>query len=185
MDEARIKVLSQELDAATRQRGELDVVIEYLSKLVGRTPEGSRPSEDTAEAQAGPGADGSTELAREGEFFGTSSVGAAVVVLTRVGRSHPLKTDALHEALTKGGVKITQDALYRGLFRSSKFTRVGKSLWGLSEWYPQRAVKAARSAANADDAFMPDEQSEVTAQPSPGDSDDGRGRTDDGRDDAS
>lgn len=145
MDEGRKTVLSEELDAAIRQRDELNVVIDYLSKLVGRPGAGEQPGVQAGEFQtANPSAE-PTSLVGEGEFFGKTSTEAATEVLTRIGRSRPLKTQEIFEALTKGGVKISQSALYRGLFRNPKFTRVGKSLWGLTEWYPPGVVRAARS----------------------------------------
>ncbi len=148
MDEARRQVLTAELDAAVRQRDELTVVIEYLSKIVGRPATDKQRTEETSEAPApNPSAD-PVSLIGEGEFFGKSSTEAAAEVLARVGRSKPLKTETIYEAVTKGGVKIAPTALYRGLFRSPKFTRVGKSLWGLSEWYPASA--RTRGTKNAE-----------------------------------
>lgn len=150
MDSARKAVLTEELDAAIRQRDELTVVIEYLSKLVGRSTDPEQKSDAQADLlPPSPNAE-PADLIGEGEFFGKSSTEAAAEVLARVGRTRPLKTQAIFEAITKGGVKVgAPDALYRSLFRNSKFTKVGKSLWGLTEWYPTGAVKSARSDLDA------------------------------------
>lgn len=147
MDDARRSVLTAELDAAVRQRDELNVVIEYLGRLVGRQAPNDQANKEPDEAALPNASADPVALVGDGEFFGKSSTEAAAEVLARVGRSRPLKTEAIFEAVTKGGVKITTAALYRGLFRSPKFTRVGKSLWGLTEWYPAGArAKAAKSA---------------------------------------
>lgn len=154
MDDARKKVLTDELESAIRQRDELVVVIDYLSKMVGRPAGGQRGDQQDEIAPPSPNAE-PVDLIGEGEFFGKSSTEAAIEILTRVGRTRPLKTQAIFEAISKGGVKVgAPDALYRSLFRNSKFTKVGKSLWGLTEWYPPGAVKAARNGRDAEDAGM-------------------------------
>lgn len=65
----------------------------------------------------------------EGEFFATSASKAARILLERVGREHPLKTDDLFRAVVKGGVKMaTASTLYRSLTRDDDFIRVGRGV---------------------------------------------------------
>lgn len=153
MDEARTKVLEAEFETARRQRDELNVVIEYLAKLLGRSPAEAadqKPDESSQSGPANPTAD-PVSMIGEGEFFGKSSTDAAAAVLERVGRTRPLKTQVLYGAISKGGITMSNDgALYRSLFRSPRFTKVGKSLWGLSEWYPAGATKSAKTQDEGD-----------------------------------
>jgi len=150
-DESRIVVLRQELDEAIRKRQQLDVVIGYLQTQLGEDP-GEIPSFQSARParQSGAGEPGKhpSALVNPGEFYGKTSTTAARAVLDRIGRTRPLTTGELFEAIKKGGVDIQdQQVLYRSLFRSTQFLKVAKSTWGLAAWYPDSKVKAAREKA--------------------------------------
>ncbi len=140
------------LEAAVRERSELDALIEALARRAGvPVPEGSTSSSSGHSAPAAPDADPAS-LVADGEFFGQSATKAARAVLERLGRTRPLKTPEIYEAITKGGVKIKDmEVLYKSLQRSQVFLRVAKGTWGLSEWYPDRVRNAARKDALDDD----------------------------------
>lgn len=150
-DDSRLVVLRHELDEAIRKRQQLDVVIEYLQTQLGDDPgdipgfQTPRPARQSGTPEPGkhPSA-----LVNPGEFYGKTSTTAAKAVLDRVGRTRPLTTGEIYEAIKKGGVDIQdQQVLYRSLFRSSQFIKVAKSTWGLAAWYPESKVKAAREKA--------------------------------------
>lgn len=171
LDPAREQVLRAELDEATRERARLDAVIDYLQIKLGilgqPTPAGSGPSNGGG---GGLPVDGDVMAAvREGEFYGVSGPKAAVRLFQRIGskdQPHPLKTDVLFDAIRAGGCKVEdRQGFYRTLFRDSRFTRVGKSLWGLSEWYPPTARRAAKDAAAADAAELGLDDDNGTSSP--------------------
>jgi hypothetical protein len=171
MDDTRREILTAELDVAIRQRDELTVVIEYLSRQVGRSDvTGSSGDEKQPPNGANASASEPVDLVGDGEFFGQSSTEAAAEVLARVGRTRPLRTPVLYDAVVKGGVKVgSPDALYRSLFRNSKFTKVGKSLWGLTEWYPPGAVKSSRVDREVEAASLGITPEDVSTSPIPAD----------------
>lgn len=151
MSDARTETLRAELESALRKRTRLDAVIDYLRDelgIQGPDPDGPDPGageKASAAPQLNPNAPVTT-LVAEGEFFGMSGPKAAVALLERVGRSRPLKTDELFEAIVKGGVKVKdRQGFYRTLFRDPRFLKVGRSLWGLAAWYPESARKAAKA----------------------------------------
>jgi hypothetical protein len=136
------QALQSTLDTLIAERDELNVAITVLCKRLGVPvpPDGSGGG-GTAGRQSGiRGMQGADPVANtsEGEYFGFVSTKAALDVLTKFGkRERPLKTKDIYDAIKKGGVDIsTEDALYRSLARSHRFKKVGRGLWGLSEWYP-------------------------------------------------
>lgn len=134
------------LDAAVRERDELDGLIGVLSRRLGIEPppatSGSAPSSANIPR---PDADPSS-LVSDGEFFGMSATKATKALLGKLGRTRPLKTQEIFLAITKGGVALSNiEVLYKSLSRSDDFLRVAKGTWGLAEWYSERIRKTARS----------------------------------------
>jgi hypothetical protein len=83
-------------------------------------------------------------------FIGLNILQAAEKYLQIVGR--PAKTtDNITEALNQGGLDVSAGSVSTILRRSdtgdSRVTRVGRSLWGLAEWYPGRPRRNNRQAA--------------------------------------
>src|SRR5205807_8464338 len=72
---------------------------------------------------------------------------AAYKVLSKFGnKQHPLKTKQLFDAVRKGGVQInSEEGFHKSLARSGRFKKVGRGLWGLTEWYPAAAKKTVAS----------------------------------------
>lgn len=155
MDDLERKILTDRLTSVDAELDRLTIVAQYLRDVLG-----IEVSAPTAGVEATPPgrADDPVSLVNEGEFFATSAPKAARILLERVGRQHPLKTDDLFRAVTKGGVKIaTASTLYRSLTRDDDFTRVGRGVWGLAAWYPNaRKVK-------------PNGEAEPTTAPTPDD----------------
>lgn len=148
------------LDAALREREELDVLIRHLARRAGvDVPERSAPgSQDSIGPTPGPTADPSS-LVADGEFYGQSATKATKALMAKLGRTRPLKTTEIFEAIKKGGVGISNiEVLYKSLQRSDDFLRVAKGTWGLAEWYPERVRKNARKEALEDE----DENGSVT-----------------------
>lgn len=74
-------------------------------------------------------------------FIGLNILQAAEKYLQMTGR--PAKTtEQITAALNQGGMSVTQGSVSTILRRSdtgdSPVTRVGRSLWGLASWYPNR-----------------------------------------------
>jgi len=161
MDEARREALKNELDAALAEREELNTFIAVLSRRLGISePSQAATTESPVETSTTDPNRPVADSIREGQFYGMSGPKAARAVLELVGRSRPLKTDAIFEAITKGGVKIgSSGTLYRSLFRDPDFHKVGRGLWGLTEWYPAASRKRSGTedgTLNGADAEAPE-----------------------------
>jgi len=157
MNEHEREALETARTVALRDRDELDRLIEYLSRRLGdETPVGSSTEPNAANASESlPPAPGVTpeSVISPGQFFGMSATKAARAVLEKFGRDRPLKTAEIFAAISKGGVKLArQEVLYRSLGRDGDFARVARGTWGLSEWYPDRAVRRQREEAEESDA---------------------------------
>lgn len=146
MDEQERHATRTARDAAVAERARLDVVIAYLSERLGEPPPsgggGGLPlMGQTANLGGGDPVAGT----HEGEYYGESSTDAAYKVLGKFGnKQHLLKTKDLFDAVRKGGVAITsEEGFYKSLSRSHRFKKIGRGTWGLSEWYPAAAKKAA------------------------------------------
>jgi hypothetical protein len=165
MDEARSAALRKELEAALAEREELDTFIAVLSRRLG-IPEPERLAADGPETngRAVDTARPPVESVRAAQFYGMSGPKAAKAVLEMFGtasRPWPLKTDDIFEAIKKGGAKIgSSGALYRSLHRDPIFHKVGRGLWGLTEWYPQSARRTRDSDEPPDDDGKADPSSE-------------------------
>jgi hypothetical protein len=165
MDMARRERLEAELAEVQRERERLDTVIAYLTEKLGMESPIPDSTLDAAPEPTGGAvgklAEPSTAIT-EGGFFGMSAPKAAVILLERVGRTRPLKTKEIYNAIRKGGVNIgNPNTLHRSLTRDDRFYRVGRGLWGLSAWYPGQKPKAAEaSSPNAANEPEPDQTQE-------------------------
>ena len=176
MDESRQARLQAELEVALQKRRRLDAAIEYMQEELrgavsvpsptpdgggGGTPDGGTPSAATDPAQ----------VVTAGAFYGMSGPKAAKALLQNFDRSRPLTTDEIFDAIVKGGcTKVSsKDVLYRSLFRDAAFLKVGRGVWGLAEWYPPGARKAAKADAEKEAAELGlDDTNTVEAQETPG-----------------
>lgn len=150
MDESTREALKRELEEAVRQKARLDVVIQYLQGRMGITAE-SESEGDREKPQQVSAATDPVAAVTASEFYGMSAPKATRELLNRMGRTRPLKTDAIFIALKKGGVDISsKEVLYRSLFRDESFHKVGRSIWGLAAWYPN-AVRRSKREATADE----------------------------------
>ncbi len=138
------------LEAAVRERDELNVLITHLARRAGVAVPTEGPMSAGRVSAPAPDADPSA-LVADGEFFGQSATKATKALLAKLGRTRPLKTAEIFTAIMKGGVKIANtETLYKSLARSDEFLRVAKGTWGLAEWYPERVRKNARADQSED-----------------------------------
>lgn len=82
-------------------------------------------------------------------FVGLNIVEASKKYLEMVGRpARPL--DEVANALNQGGLHVTQGSVSTILRRSenndSPVVRVGRGLWGLASWYPNRPRRARQNS---------------------------------------
>ncbi len=88
-------------------------------------------------------------------FVGLNIAEAAAKYLTMVGR--PARaTEAITDALNRGGLDVTQASVGTVLLRNhnqgeSNVVRVGRGLWGLADWYPQRPRATRRREIEEDE----------------------------------
>jgi uncharacterized coiled-coil protein SlyX len=174
MDVTRHEALEAELAEAQRERERLDVVITYLSERLGTVPPPTTPDSPAQKPPGSPTAH-PMSVVSEGEFFGMSAPKAAIVLMDRIGRSRPLKTDEIFTAVKRGGVSIgNSGSLYRSLFRDPRFHKVGRGLWGLSKWYGNAATaKGAKGQPAEPDVSEPEPEgpNEPETQEPPSDDD--------------
>jgi hypothetical protein len=170
MDAHEQAALQKILDDAVAQRQELDVVIRHVAKRLGvPAPTGPAGGGRSSNGLNNAGVD-PVENTVAAEYYGLTSTDAAYAVLSKFGsRQNTLKTKQLYDAIKKGGVAIqNEDGLYRSLARSNRFRKVGRGLWGLSEWYPTTAKPARKtdltniSPLAASDSDEADEGNAVT-----------------------
>jgi hypothetical protein len=163
MDETRREALEAELADLIAERQKIDSLISYLSARLGVTaPEQSQSMVGAGATPTSADAE-PTDLVNPGEFYGFSAPKAARTVLERIGRTRPLSTRVLLAAIRKGGVKLggksPEGGLYRSLDRDDTFMRVGRGIWGLTEWYPARSRKTKRNGADQEQ-LIEEEQAE-------------------------
>jgi hypothetical protein len=153
------ETLKAALDALIAERDELNTVIAGLAKRIGVPVP---PSGGGGGGNPNPGGGGGGDPVAgtfEGEYHGFTSTKAAGEVLKKFGnRQHPIKTKALFDAIKKGGVDIAnEDGLYRSLARSRNFRKVGRGIWGLSEWYPARTGQRILKNLDGTETIHPDD----------------------------
>lgn len=159
MNETRRKVLIEELEEAVQERDNLTAFIETLAARLGvEAPE--RQGERIRDANQAPNPNAvPSETVNEAEFYGQSAPKASRALLERFGPSRPMKTDEIYQAISKGGVRTKDaDTLYRSLRRDPGFHKVGRGLWGLSEWYPNRVTATRADNDDGEPAEVTDEQ---------------------------
>lgn len=165
--------LKAALDSLVVDRDELNVAISVIAKQLGVPVPPGGGGNGGGGAPIPGGGNGSHSGqdpvmgTNEGEYFGYTSTKAAGEILKKFGdRAHPLKTADIYNAIKRGGVQISsEDALYRSLSRSRHYLKVGRGLWGLAAWYPERAAAKAGAKAppasdgdlDADDDFIEDD----------------------------
>jgi hypothetical protein len=164
MDDLRRKALEEELSEAVRERERLDHAIAYLADRLGKPI----PTSGSADEQGMVHDPTAPVTTAPSEFFGMSSTAAARAVLEKAGRSRPLKTEEILDLIRLGGVefkgKDPGGTLYRSLFRSPVFQRVGPGRWGLSAWYGTAAARRSPKGQTEPDLANGDEGPEPTAQ---------------------
>jgi len=120
------------IEALKAKRDKIDAAIAALQEVqnavgdIGGLAAGSGSKDPTIEADT---------------FIGLNINQAAEKYLTMTGR--PAKsTEQIADALNKGGLKVSLGSVSTILRRSdngeSPVIRVGRSLWGLASWYPNR-----------------------------------------------
>lgn len=160
MEEARRQLLQGELEQALRERDRLNVVVAYLSERLGIEEPASDGGETAPTEQALATATEAADAVREGQFYGMSGPKAAKELLRMFGRTRPMKTDEIYAAIKKGGVGIgSSGTLYRSMFRDDDFHKVGRGVWGLSEWYPNASKQTKTEGQDESDEQI------VTAPP--------------------
>jgi hypothetical protein len=179
VDETTRQAYEIALRGALRDQARANATVEFLREKLGMA--------DNVTVVLGPGdLDASDDTPRDvgpvsvtdAEFYGMSQTRAAAAFLERAGRSRPQRTEAIIDALRKGGIRFDGKdpaaTFYAILARTPTFHRVGKSTWGLSAWYPGVARKAAKAGAGAptlpdDGSSMPppDGETERKEEPEP------------------
>ena len=168
MDDLRRKALEDELAEAIRERERLDHAIAYLADRLGKPIPTNGGTDEPPVVH-----DATTPVTTApGEFYGMSSTAAARAVLEKAGRSRPLKTQEILDLLRRGGVnfkgKNPTGTLYRSLFRSPVFHKVGPGRWGLSAWYSSAARRSAKGQTEPDlpqDTESSEEAAQDEAEP--------------------
>jgi hypothetical protein len=144
MDQKRRDVLKAAYNDLLAQMADLQVALRVLAMQLGEDLPGA-PADTGPVPAVGSGEDPASRV-NQGEFHGYSSPKATHALLERVGRTRPLKTLEILEAIRKGGVQLggksPEGTLYKSLDRDERFTKVGRGFWGLSDWYPARPRKA-------------------------------------------
>jgi hypothetical protein len=120
--------LRRELERAAHERDRLEVVIAYLQERYDAlTPT------DPAETPKPP----TRRTAKPAKRRPTRVLPLSASIATLKERGSPMTTSDLAEAVRgKGGEVKDIENLYRSLKRGKGVERVGRGLWGLSEWYP-------------------------------------------------
>jgi hypothetical protein len=181
VDDSTREAFEIALHAALRDQARANATVDFLREKLGM-------AESAAPIVLGPGDPERAGEARDvgpvsvtdGEFFGMSQPKAAAIFLERAGRTRPQRTEAIIAALRKGGVtfagKDPVQSFYTILSRNGGFTNVGKSTWGLSSWYPDRAKKPGKANAASettnDEPAPADQAANVDATAEEGASDD-------------
>lgn len=175
MDEQDRAAIKATRDKALADRQKLDVVIAYLSEQLGEpVPDGPAGGSGGGIATGGDPVAGT----HEGEYYSYASTDAAFEVLSRFGsQQRPLKTKMIFDAVKKGGVDIAnEDSLYRSLARSNRFRKVGRGLWGLTEWYPNASTDKGKASGTREEEEDFDDSDDVAHnQPSTADVEDDPG----------
>ena len=153
---------------------ELQAVARYHRRLLGVSEDAAAQSPAKANAPAGSRRDPMAEVS-EGEFYGMSGPKATRALLERMGRSHPLKTREIFNAVKKGGVNVSsENVLYRSLFRESgQFHNVGRGVWGLRAWYPNAPLRSSKKGnGEPSDVLSDDDNPATTSDTETGGNDD-------------
>lgn len=162
MDESERQSLLATLAVARRDRKELDQLIGYLARRLGVTDDGFESEFGDSGGGAAPTPPNviPSTLVADGEFFGMSATKASKALLEKLGRTRPLKTREIFDAITKGGVRLANaETLYKSLQRSKEFELVQKGTWGLSVWYGNRSRNVKRGSEADDDLDSRDDGS--------------------------
>jgi len=145
------------------KREQIDQTIKAIEAFRGSAPFAS----DASSQQHAP-ARNDTEVGA-GEFLGMSIADAAKKLLSK--RKESMGNSEIAKALTKGGLvmsantehqNIVGSVLTRRFQQSGDIVRVGRGIWGLREWYPNKTFKA-HVKGNGDTAKA---ESTETGQPS-------------------
>ena len=101
--------------------------------------------------ELGGGGSGISRAVEPDTFYGMSIAEAAKKYLNMSGKK-PQTTDAITDALGRGGVNATRDSvgtiLVRVANQDGDIVRVGRGLWGLFEWYPGRQRRTKKRPEN-------------------------------------
>jgi len=123
------------LEALRGRRARLDVLIAALEAEAVQAEGGALEPGAGISASAGPAL-----AIHPDTFFGLSLMEAAKKYLRLVRRAQ--HTSAIADALARGGLKRPQESTLSSLLvRAAKgrdIIKVGKAMWGLSEWYPKQ-----------------------------------------------
>jgi hypothetical protein len=129
------------LDDLKSRRTALDQAISAVEAIIGALGDGTLPS-------------GATTKGIEADtFIGMNINQAAEKYLKIVGR--PARTtEQIADALNKGGLTVSVGSVSTILRRSDKgdaaVTKVGRALWGLADWYPNRPRRSRQGNGDAE-----------------------------------
>ena len=117
------------------RRAALDQAIAGIEAMLGE-------SSSAGGLGAPNGASSGAQEIQADTFVGRNISEATAHYLRMVGRP-ARSTEAITEALNRGGLVVTQPSVGTVLLRShnrsdGEIVRVGRGIWGLAEWYPGR-----------------------------------------------
>ena len=139
LDHTYRNVLERELQQLEGEIEQRQAAAAYIRSRLGLPAEGNATPNGVSEQ--GPGIVGRrvADSINDMQYFGLSANKAAAEVLHMVGKSRPLTTRELYEAITKGGISVKDtDVLGKMMKKSPLFHRLGEGRggrWGLAEWY--------------------------------------------------
>lgn len=128
------------LEDFVRQRDALEQVIAGLRVLAGE-------SASTTNLSGG----GTAGEIHADTFIGKTIVDAASMYLRMVGRP-ARSTEQIVEALNRGGLTVSKESVSAILMRDAnqegEMYKVGRGVWGLSEWYPGATKRAKKKISD-------------------------------------
>jgi hypothetical protein len=155
----------------TEQASDIDVLIERYEAQIVAIQEAIAQLRKAQEVLAGAGVGapvagrGRQSLEIEPATFFRMNVPDATKKYLSMCNRRPQSVEQIQEALKRGGLEVSKESLFTILPRAAKgreIMRVGRGLWGLSEWFPPKGNGGKRVKKPARPGRPDERQDEVT-----------------------